>query len=444
MTGGALFGKQPTMTVNQTCDGVRRRDFLRIGALGTAGLSLSDYLRWTAAAESSPKRAKAAIFVNLEGGPSHLDTFDPKPEAADEYRGEFRPISTSVPGIQISEHLPKLAGCLEHYTILRGITHSLAAHPLGQKYVSTGNRPIPSLEFPSYGAVVSRELGGPADLPLHVAVPKINQGAGYLGVKYAALNTGSTPKAGRPYSVRGVSLAGSLTVEDVQRRQGLLEDLDQRMRQLDGQNDLVAGLDRFTEQAHTIITSSRARQAFDVSRESPSFAAPFGETPFGQSCLLATRLVEHGVPFVTISFGGWDTHLDNWTRLKERQLPPLDEGLSALFSGLAQKGLLDSTAVLVTGEFGRTPKINTERNGRDHYARAMFMLMAGAGMTGGRVIGETDGTGSGPLHDGHSPDDVAATFYQLLGIDPTREYQTSTGRPVMIVREGTVIPELLS
>jgi hypothetical protein len=432
------------MPQHRTCDGATRRDFLRVGCLGGSTLTLANYLRWTHAAERTVGRARAAIFVNLEGGPSHLDTFDLKPDAASEYRGEFNPIATTVPGIQISEHLPRLAACMDKFTILRGITHSLAAHPLGQQYVSTGNRPIPSLEFPCYGAVVSKELGGPEELPLHVAVPRINQSAGYLGVQYAALATGSTPKPGLPFSVRGVALDGTLTVDDVRRRQQLLEDLDRRFGSLEQQNQLVDGLDRFTEQAHTIITSSRARTAFNTGLESPAFAKPFGTTEFGQSCLLATRLVEHGVPFITVSFGGWDTHNDNLDRLKEKQLPPLDEGLSALFTGLEEKGLLDSTVVLVTGEFGRTPKINTERNGRDHYARAMFMLMAGGGIPGGRVLGETDETGSGPRHEGHSPDDVAASFYHALGIDPTMEYHTSTGRPVMIVREGAVMPELFA
>ena len=431
------------MARHRTCDGLARRDFLRAGAIGGSALTLANYLRWTHAAEARP-RAKAAIFVNLEGGPSHLDTFDPKPDAPDSHRGEFGTIGTSVPGVRVSEHLPKLAACLDTYVILRGITHSLAAHPLGQQYVSTGNRPIPSLEFPCYGAVVSRELGGPEELPTHVAIPKINQSAGYLGVQYAALSTRSVPKPGQPYGVRGVSLGGTLTIDNVRRRQGLLRDLDQRLGMLEESSQLIEGLDQFTEQAHTIITSPRAREAFNTGLESPAFAKPFGESNFGQSCLLATRLVEHGVPFVTVSFGGWDTHNDNWTKLKEQQLPPLDEGLSALFAGLEQKGLLDSTIVYVTGEFGRTPKINTTRNGRDHYARAMFMLMAGGGIQGGRVLGETDAKGEGPLHEGHSPDDVAATFYHALGIDPAKEYLTNTGRPVMIVRDGTVMPELFA
>jgi uncharacterized protein (DUF1501 family) len=193
-----------------------------------------------------------------------------------------------------------------------------------------------------------------------------------------------------------------------------------------------------------MITSPKAREAFDVGKESPEFAKPYGESPFGMSCLLATRLVASGVRFVTISYNGWDTHFKNWERLKDAMLPPLDAGLAALFNGLESRGLLKTTTVYVTGEFGRTPKINTERGGRDHYPRAMFMLMAGGGIRGGQVLGASNATGSEPADKGYSPDDVAATFYHTLGIDHTREYHTNTGRPVMIVRDGHIIPELLA
>jgi hypothetical protein len=432
------------MAVHRTCDGMQRRDFLRVGVLGTSAVTLANYLQWSQAAEATGAKAKSAIFINLAGGPTHLDTFDMKPNSPSEYRGEFNPIQTNVPGIEICEHMPKLAQAMDKFVILRGITHSLAAHELGSQYVNTGNRPIPSLEFPGYGAVISKELGGPEDLPANVAIPNTAQKTGYLGVRYAALSTGSTPKAGQPYSVRGVSLSGGLTVTEVERRQNLLSDLDQTFRAVEKDSQLLDGLDRFSEQAHTIITSRRARDAFNTALESPAFAEPFGETPFGQSCLLASRLVESGVRFVTIQFGNWDTHNDGWTRLKNNQLPPLDAGLSALLNGLHQKGLLESTAVFVTGEFGRTPKINTQRVGRDHYARAMFMLMAGGGVKPGRVIGASDDKGLGPVGDGHSPDDVAASFYHNLGIDPKKEYHTNIGRPVMIVRDGNVIPELFA
>jgi hypothetical protein len=339
-----------------------------------------------------------------------------------------------------------LARCADKFAILRGVTHTLAAHALGSEYVNTGSRPIPSLEYPGYGSVVTKELGGPPDLPPFVAIPGGRQRPGFLGVKYAPLNTASVPQPGRPFSVRGISLQSGLTVTEVEKRQNLLEQLDQTFRQVESDSDLLDGLDRFSQQAHAIITSDRARQAFDVSQESPSFGKPFGQTSFGQSCLLATRLIASGVRFVSISSGGWDTHQDNFTRLKTRQLPPLDEGLAALLTGLEQKGLLESTAVLVTGEFGRTPKINkrSAEGGRDHYPRCMFMLMAGGGVRGGQVVGQSDDKATGPANEGFSPDDVAASFYHNLGIDHTKEYHSSTGRPITIVRNGTVIRDLFA
>ena len=433
------------MSLHKTCDGFARRDFLKVGAVGASALSLGSFLRMSEAGQiNAAAKAKSAIFINLPGGPSHMDTFDLKPNAPEEFRGEFNPIQTKVPGIEISEHLPKLASAMDKFVILRGVSHTLAAHRLGSEYVNSGNRPLPSLEFPSYGSVVTNELGGPADLPPFVSIPRSTQTPGYLGVKYAPLHTNATPSAGRPFSVRGITLGNGLTIEDVEKRQGLLNKLDTAFSGFEKQDQLLEGLDRFSQQAYSMITSKRARDAFDVSQENEQFAAQFGSGAFGQSCLLATRLVEAGVRFITVSTGGWDTHRDNWNNLKTRLLPGFDEGLAGLLNGLDQKGLLESTAVFVTGEFGRTPKINTERGGRDHYPRCMFMLMAGGGISGGRVLGASDDKATQPLNEGFSPDDVAASFYHNLGIDHTKEYHTNTGRPVMIVREGEIIPELFA
>lgn len=432
------------MAVSMTCDGVKRRDFLKIGTLGFTGLTLSSYLRMVDAGEAKPKQATSAIFIELSGGPSHMDTFDLKPESSSEYRGEFKQIKTNVSGIEISEHLPKLASCMDKYALLRGVSHSVAAHALGREYVNTGSRPLPSLEYPGYGAVFTKEYPGPSNLPPYVSIPNSTQKPGFLGVKYAPLNTGATPRPGQPFNVRGISLRSGLTVENIERRETLLRDIDQTFNSLEKNSQLIEGLDRFGQQAHAIITSKRARDAFDISKESPAFTKQFGESSFGQSCLLASRLVESGVRFVTVSMGGWDTHRNNWESLENRLLPPFDEGLSALFNGLAEKGLLETTAVYVTGEFGRTPKINTQRGGRDHYPRCMFMLMAGGMVKGGQVIGKSTANGTEPADAGRSPDDVAASFYHNLGIDFTREYHTNTGRPITIVRDGSVINELFS
>ncbi|MEL6105629.1 MAG: DUF1501 domain-containing protein [Planctomycetota bacterium] len=434
------------MTLHQTCDGARRRDLLKIGALSVGGLTLAGYEKLAAAGQVTPGRAQRAIFIELPGGPSHMDTFDLKPNAPDTHRGTFNPVATNVPGIQISEHLPKLAACMDKFTILRGVSHTLAAHRLGREYVNTGSKPIPALEYPGFGSVVSKELPSDSDIPSAVAVPKTSHGAGFLGIRYSALETNSQPSFGRPFSVRGISLPGGISTDEVTRRQTLLKKLDRRFTALEKNDQLLDGLDQFGEQAYSMITSSRARTAFDVSKEPESFSRKFGKESFGQSCMLALRLVESGVRFVTVQLGGWDTHQDNFTKLKDNNLPKLDEGLSGLLVGLEERGLLDSTAVYVTGEFGRTPKINSRsaEGGRDHYPRCMFMLMAGGGVQGGQVIGESDDTASGPRNEAITPDDVAASFYHNLGIDPTLEYDSSTGRPITLVRDGAVIDQLFA
>ncbi|MDA8744200.1 DUF1501 domain-containing protein [Rubripirellula amarantea] len=441
--------------MHRTCDGMRRRDLLRAGVIATGtlpfaglpsgNLGLDGFLRMADAGELKSARADRAIFIELPGGPSHMDTFDLKPNAPAKVRGKFNPIKTNVPGIEICEHLPKLAAVADKFAILRGVSHTLAAHQLGQEYVNTGSRPVPSLEYPSFGSVMGKERPTDPDLPNQVAIPRAAQGAGFLGIAHAPLETNATPVAGKRFAVRGLSLVGGITVDEVRRRQSLLNKLDRRFANVQSSDALLEGLDQFGMRAYDMITSARAREAFDISREPESFAKPFGDSAFGQSCLLALRLVESGVRLASVQYGGWDTHTDNFTRLQER-LPAFDEGLSALFAGLEMRGLLESTAVYVTGEFGRTPKINdrSTEGGRDHYPRCMFMLMAGGGVRGGQVIGESDDTAAGPRHEAIKPDDVAASFYANLGIDPKSEYQTSTGRPITLVRDGEVIPELFA
>src|SRR5262245_22424974 len=427
------------MRTSSFCDGVTRRDFVRAGAI--AGLSLAGYLRLSHACEVKPAKAKSAVFIWLGGGPSHLDTFDMKPDAAD-VRGEFKPIATNVPGVQVCEHLPKLAQMADKYAIVRGISHTLAGHELGTAYLNAGSRPVPSLIYPGYGAVVSKELAGDKELPHYVAIPNTPQKAGYLGVRYAPLQTNDVPRPGVAFSVRGISLADGLTVEQFEKRQKLLDNLDTTFRGLESDSKLVDGLDRFAQQAYDLIRSPKSREAFDVSREKAEVAGRFGEGRFGMGCLLASRLIDAGVRFVTVTFGGWDTHANNFRSSKESLLPHLDQGLSALLSTLKERGQLDSTIVYVVGEFGRTPKIN-ERAGRDHWPRAMFALLSGGGIKGGQALGASDAKGMGPAGEGFTPDQVAASFYHALGIDHKKEYHTSTGRPVTIVRDGSIIRGLL-
>lgn len=273
--------------------------------------------------------------------------------------------------------------------------------------------------------------------------PSTPQKAGYLGVRSAPLQTNATPKIGVPFSVRGISLENGLTVDQFKQRQKLLTKVDTAFRELATKNTLVDGLDRFDQQALAVISPPKAREAFDTSRESPEVAQAFGDHKFGQSCLLAARLIEAGVRFATVNFGGWDTHSANFRKSKGELLPQLDQGLAALFTTLEQRGLLATTTVFVTGEFGRTPKIN-ERAGRDHWPRAMCALLAGGGVRGGEVIGSSDDKGLGPAGEPITPEQVAASFYHTLGIDFRKEYRTNSGRPVMIVREGSIIPGLIA
>jgi len=434
------------MPLHHYCDGVNRRDLIRVGALSASSFTLANYLSLADAGEVKEGHATSGIFIDLSGGPSHLDTFDPKPDAAEGIRGDFKTIPTSVPGVQISEHLPKMAKNLEKYVILRGVSHTLAAHKLGSEYVNTGSRPLSSLEYPGYGAVLCKERPVDADIPAFVAIPNSGQRSGFLGIQYAPMNTGATPQAGKPFNVRGISLGAGVTVEQLDRRQNLLRDLDQTFASLEGQDQLLTGLDRFSDKAYSMLTSERARYAFDVSKESAAFTSQFGTDPFEQSCLLAVRLIESGVRFVSLQVGGWDNHTDIFNSLSTKLLPKLDGGVSSLLNGLEQKGLLSSTSVMVSGEFGRTPKINTRATlgGRDHYPRCMFMLMAGGKIRGGQVIGESDATASGPANDILTPSDAAASFYHNLGIDPKKEYNTESGRPITLVRDGNVIPQLFA
>jgi hypothetical protein len=433
------------MTTQRYGNGIRRRDFIRVGVLGSAGWGLADYFRLVDAGEVKNAKATSAIFINLVGGPSHIDTFDPKPDAPQEYRGEFKTIRSKVPGMDLCEHLPKLAACADKFALLRGVSHSLTEHQMGTKYMNTGNRPIPSLDFPGYGSVVSKELTSPRDLPPFVAIPKTPQIPGILGVEYAPFNTQSTPRAGQAFTVRGMTLSGGLNGEKLERRQKLLDDLDSSFDAHEKDSGLLRGLDRFSQRAHDIIRSPRASKAFDISQEPAATAKLFPDSPLAQSCLLATRLVEAGVRFVSIDHGGWDTHDHIFPQLKDKLLPELDGGLSALLTVLDLKGRLKTTAVFVTGEFGRTPKLSKERAGRDHYPRAMFVILAGGGMKVGQVIGGSDAKAEAPARgDGISPDDVAASFYHSLGINASKEYQTPTSRPIAIVRHGKLIRDLFA
>ena len=420
---------------------ISRRRFLQVGSLGSS-LTLGNYLRIVSAQESVDNN-RSAVLVFLGGGPSHLDTFDMKPHAPLEYRGQFTPIRTAAPGVEICEHLPRLARLADQYAVIRGLSHSLADHGLGTRYLMTGNLPTPVVEYPMYGSVVSKEFPAAPDLPAFVSIDRPVEGPGYLGAEFGPLSTGEKPRYGQPFRVRGVTLDGTMTLERYRRRRSFVEDIDTAFAEYEELDDSVRSLDRFADQAYQIISSPKARAAFDLSLEADRELDRFGRHEFGQSMLLTSRLIEAGVRFVTVLLEGWDTHQDNFNQLGRELLPNLDQSLAAMLDRFSEQGRLDSTAVLVTGEFGRTPKVN-KNAGRDHWARAMCSLMAGGDVRAGQAIGRTDDKAQGPEGDGFTPDDLAASFFQNIGIDPKTEYQANVGRPITLIRDGSTIPGLLT
>ncbi len=438
---------------NQTrCDGVTRRDFVRFGSLGALGLGLLD-LRVVGAIESSRRNNKNCILVWLDGGASHLETFDPKPLMPSEVRGPLDSIATSVPGVRFGECLPQLAERMSSMTLLRGMTSPLGEHNLGAQYMLTGYKPTPALEYPVMGCAVSHLRVGTGELPAHVAIPNHSVGGarfrpnGYLpssclpfelmkGEKTKGLNAGS------------LQMVGGLDQVRVDRRAEYLKQLDEFSKSLDRAGALpdYSGLD----QAVRLITSPEARAAFDLEKEPGRIRNQYGQSLFGQSCLLARRMIEGGVKFVTVNYPGWDTHDNLVVRLKDGYvgaldpvglIPNLDRGLSALLADLEDRRLLDETLVVVMAEFGRTPRINAA-GGRDHWPRSFSVLMAGGGTPQGLVFGESDESGESPKTDAVSPSDLVATIYQLLGIDPNQELVTPDGRPVRLVRDGAVIRQV--
>lgn len=420
---------------------VHRRDMLQVGLLGLTGMTLADGLRLAHAADRQAATADAVLFLNLAGGPSHLDTLDMKPEAPAETRGEFQSIPSKISGLNVCEHLPKFAQAADQFTLIRGISHTTGDHPQGQAYIGTGNRPDPAVVYPSYGSVISKELPGEADLPPYIAIPATEWSAGYMGDGYAPFNTNAYPVPGKPFAVRGITPPRGVTREKLDRRQSLLARMNTRLREVDANSQLLDALDTFGQQAFHMMTSSRTREAFDVSKEPESIQKLFGIDQVGQSLLLASRLIESGVRFVTVTHAGWDTHLDNFDGHK-RLMPVFDHGLTAVVTALREKGLLARTLVIAMGEFGRTPKINPNM-GRDHYPRANWCVLAGGGVQPGRLVGSTDSKGEGPS-DGTDirPDDLGATLLHALGIDHHTEYYTKTNRPVGLIPHGRVMHDL--
>ena len=438
-----------------------RRDFVRVGGLSALGLTLPALLQLRGIAGESRARAKSCILIWLDGGPSHLETFDLKPDAPAEVRGPFASIPTAASGIHICEHLPRLAERMKHAAIIRSLTSPLGEHNLGTNYMLTGYAPTPAIEYPAIGSVVGHlrseaaDLGKKSPLPQHIAVPHFRVGGGHL------TGNGYLPQTARPFSLESDPARNDFHVPDldfypgadasrVDRRREYLTTLDRLSRGLDSA-DRTPSSQPF-EQAYQLITSPEAKAAFNLNQEKPQTRAQYGPRSIGQSCLLARRLVERGVPFVTVNNPGWDTHQNLDTQLRAGYtgakvgvglIPSLDLAFSALLDDLSDRGLLDQTLVVVMGEFGRTPKLNTSA-GRDHWPRVFSVLVAGGGVRGGQVIGASDKTGESPHEHPVTPADLAATLFTLLGLDPRLTLQTADGRPIHLSRDGKVIAALVA
>jgi uncharacterized protein (DUF1501 family) len=432
------------------CTGLSRRAFLRVGGLSALGLSLPAFLRLRqlAAAEApTPPKTVSCILLWMQGGPSHIDTMDPKPDAPAEIRGEFGTIPTTLPGVRFSEHLPLLARQTDKFSLLRGHDPKNGSHGVADHLMMSGHKFNAALPFPCYGSVIAKERGYRNGMLPFVQLGRnidrrFNGGiAGFLGDQYNPFEVLDDPNAAG-FKVRDLSVAGDSERARLERRYAMLTDLDRYQKDVEENVSVVQARDTFYEKAHGLITSPAAKRAFDMDRESDKTREAYGRTPFGQSCLLARRLIEAGVHFVTVTDGGWDTHQNNFKSLKERKLPVLDRAYAALLQDLHARGLLETTLVVWFGDFGRTPKINPSA-GRDHWATAGVACMGGGGVRTGEVVGATNALGEVVVDSPAAPQDLAATIYHALGVPLHTWYHTQDGRPVELVPEGKPIRQLV-
>ncbi len=438
-----IFGSNQTL-----CDGISRRDMLRVGSLAVGGLTLPRLLQSEAAARetgASPRR-KSAILVWLAGGPSHLDMYDLKMQAPVEIRGEFKPIATNVPGIEISEHLPMQARIMDKMAILRSAYHTNAGHGMGSQWMLTGYQPTIEVNnniFPSCGSIVARMSGAKVPgMPAYVNLPNsLGLGkAAYLGAEYNPFAPESDPN-NDGFNVRNLQIPGRVDRSRMDKRHGLLSNLDTIRRDVDAKGDM-GGLDKFYGDAVEMITSDRARAAFNIQAEDPKLREKYGRNELGQSCLLARRLVEAGVTYVTIQAGGgWDTHGDNFSQLKNGLLPRYDRAVTALIEDLYDRGLQDDVLLMSFGEFGRTPRINGGA-GRDHWPGAMSILYSGGGLKMGQAIGTTNLTAEYPTSKAATPGCVLSTMYRCLEIDHHHVFYDQAKRPLAILNEGEPVADL--
>ena len=445
--------------LNSNCAGMRRRDFLQLGLGGALGLGFCDLLRLRAGAAELPVPAKPlagsninCILVWLDGGPSHYETFDPKPDAPSEIRGEFKSIPTRVPGIHFSECVPKLAGVADKLAIVRSIHHKDPNHGGGNHYMMTGApTPVPVacgayVTFhPSFGSAVSYKRGLRQGLPAYVSMPQVSRSGGpnFLGGQHAPFVIDGNPNS-QGFRVRDVTLPTDISEGRTSTRLQLQQSLDSMQRYADKLfDDPAVTFDQFYAQGLQLVHSPSAQKAFDVGSEDEKVRDAYGRNDFGQRLLLARRLVSVGVSFVTVYYGGWDHHTKIFDAYKGDHLKRFDQAMAALIKDLDDRGQLDHTLVIALGEFGRTPKVNKDA-GRDHWPGAMSVLMAGAGIPRGQVVGATDPKGYYASDKVYRPEDFAATLYTKLGIDPNQVLHSNTGRPIPLVNQGNLIKELFA
>ncbi|MFM2003826.1 MAG: hypothetical protein RI963_3252 [Planctomycetota bacterium] len=425
-----------------------RRDFLRVGVVGGLGISLADMLRMEAQAdqkfyESKEGVAKSVIFIFLPGGMAHQESFDPKPYAPVEYRGPMNSIETNVAGVRVNENWKQTATIADKIAICRSMTHGEAAHERGTHNMFTGYRPSPALQFPSIGSVVSHEFGPRNNLPPYVCVP--NQpnefaGTGYLSSSFAGFSLGADPASG-DFKVRDLSLSAGVDEPRFNTRRKMLDVVNDYFREKE-KSDALDAVDTFYQRAYDLISSEKAREAFDITKETDQMRDTYGKNTAGMRLLLCRRLVEAGVRFVTTTYGGWDMH-DNIHASMNGQVPAFDQAYAALIRDLEQRGLLDSTMVVIASEFGRTPKINGTA-GRDHWPKVFSVVMSGGGIRKGIVYGSSDATASEPNENPLSVADWATTIYDRMGINADKELMAPGDRPIEIVDSGNVIKDLLA
>jgi hypothetical protein len=433
------------------CSGnlLERRGFLTVGAIGGLGLSLGDFFRMrqvradAARPEAPQATAQSMIYIYLPGGYAHQETFDPKPFAPVEYRGPMGSIETSIPGVRFGEVLPNIAKIADKLAICRSMTHGEAAHERGTHNMFTGYRPSPALNYPSMGSVISHEFGPRENLPPYVCIPQQPNefaGSGYLSSAYSGFSIGSDP-ANANFKVRDLNLPEGIDAVRFDKRRRMLDAVNDHFRQKE-KSDSLDALDTFYQRAYSLISSAKAQEAFDLSKETDAIKDEYGRNQAGLRMLMARRLVESGVRFVTLTYGGWDHH-DNIQNAMKTQAPALDQGFAALIRDLDRRGMLQSTLVCIGTEFGRTPKINATA-GRDHWPKVYSIAMAGGGIKAGMVYGSSNPTASEPEDDALTVEDWATTIYNRLGINAEKELMAPGARPIEIVDGGKVRKQLLA